>query len=278
MASIVPYAGYPPNAFGAFNSAVGVGKFAYRNRKAIAKAASKASKAYRMKYSKKKNDAADRARGIGVSMQGTSNKKFQALQGDPIALATRLLYLNDLTAIPKTTVADINGRERHFANVKGFSINYHLKNLTATPLHVNMAIINGRALKLPTTSGFFRDYTASRDVDFTTSLNSNELSSLPISTDRYRILCRKSFTLGPETTAAGGDNDSVPNWVVGKFYQKFNRQIRYNDDLDDEAEERIYLCYWFDRMNESAASPSITSVCSVSIRNVTYFTDESRAY
>ena len=265
----------------AIRTAARVARYGYQNRGKFKKAAITFQKMYRGRQSRRSTAAANKARGvaagIGSSMTTPNNKKFESLQGGPTNLDSRTLYVNDLTAIPKTTISDINGRDRHFANVKGFSINWHLANRQENPLLVNIACIAGRGQKVPTTSGFFRDYTSSRDVDFSTSLNSNEIHTYPISTDKYRVLWSHRHQISGLGNSTG-NSDASDNFKLGKTYVPLNRQIRYNDNSDDLGEERVYLVYWFDMFNTAAAGAVVTGAASVSIRTVTYFTDETKPY
>lgn len=246
-----------------------------------------ASHAY--KYGKKKYQARKKAQrstkfnvknpptnGIGAA-NGTSNsKKFEALQGIPSNLDTRTLYANDLTAIPSTATNQINSRQRNVVRVGGFSVDMIFKNIAQSPQSVNVAVVSGRSQKVPTTSGFFRDYTTSRDVDFSNALNCNEFKGLPISTDKYRILTHKRFVLGG--IGGAGDINGINNVHNTKFFCKLNRQLRYNDDSDTLAEDRVYLVWWFDLLMATTGAAPQVGVMENSIRTVTYFDEVKTNY
>lgn len=213
---------------------------------------------------------------IGESMSSPDNKKYESLAGPVSQADTRTQYYNDLTSIPKTTVSDVNARTRHFANVKGFSVNWIVKNNGAPPLTVNIAILSPKGAKTMTTAGFFRDYTASRDIDFSNGLNTNELHTLPVSTDKFSVLKHQRFIIGGIGNTANAPSNKSFN--IGKIWCPLNRQIRYNDDTDDKGENRVFLVYWFDLVTNVATAGPTFGAAQVSFRTCTYFDDSPRPY
>lgn len=214
---------------------------------------------------------------VGENSNSNLAKKDLTLFGATVSQDSRTLYTVDLTNIPKGT--NINERNRHIANVRGFGVNWQIKNVVTSPMMLNIAVISRKKGYNITPTNFFRDYAQSRDVDFGTALTSNQMHTLPISTDLYSILKHKRIVIAGQDTSA--TTSGIKNWHVGKVYVKLNRQIRYDDDIAPgtaSAEDRVYLVYWWDHLNEPAAAGVDANSASIAMKAVTYYDDAVRSY
>ena len=245
-----------------------------------------ASAMYRRYKTKKTTWAAQQRRfarvntkfGIGQPISSAYAKKTIMANGTPLQEDTRILYFYDLTdIIPASDVtADrnaINSRQRGIVNLSGFSLNWIMKNLAGTPLTVNIAFVAPRNSVSLSASGFFRDYTTSRDVDFSTGLNNNQIHTYPISTDKFTILKHDRFFLGATPGINATWTTESNNYKRRKYWVPLKRQIRFNDDSSTFAEQHVYCCYWFDYTMALAMSDPQLNKIDHGMRLVTYWNE-----
>lgn len=271
MAHIIPYAAYPAmtgtNAVTAFNAAAGAGKFAYKNRKAAAKAAQTIAKMWRQTQSAKKSRKANIARKIGEDVGTNTSKKCQVASNIISTKDTRTLYHTELVDIQKQTADQIDRRERDAIHVLGFKIRFHVANNVASQLtKFTYAVIASKNLSAsaPTTNLFFRDYSSARGIDFGGSLNAIQFSSYPVNSDLFRVLHKGTITLSAPSSSNATFQRSIEKWV------KLDRQITYQS-LTGTPNTRIFVVYWADRHQGFAGDPVITGGIDVLENHVTYF-------
>lgn len=225
---------------------------------------------------RKASTPAQRA-GIGTAKNYASDKKSMQSNGVNVNWNTRNVYSQNLTDINKATGAqEIDGRLRQQINITGFSIDIMLRNRTNGWMLCNFAVVSPRNNNSdpPSIAGFFRDYTTSRDVDFSISLNSNQIHTYPISTDKWRILMHKRVQIAPmDNNGAGGWDIGGSNFIKRKYWVPLKRTIVYNDDTDDSAESKVFLLLWFDSCEKNAGDISTTNALYGGVRTVTYFNE-----
>ncbi|WP_146196992.1 hypothetical protein [Achromobacter pulmonis] len=153
------------------------------------------------------------------------------------------------------------------------------------PIVVNCAIIKPRqgAGSAVSVDGFFREYGGpSRDVNFSTALSHIELVNNPINTDKYYVLWRRRFGLAALQNQRGITGVNVVNNTncrveQGKSYKFVNkyfrlkRGIRYNDDTNTEAEQKVFFVFWADRLGIPAGEAAFDPVFTTQSKNVTFF-------
>lgn len=174
---------------------------------------------------------------------------------------TRTLYSTLLTQIPKVgpNVPEINARKRDAVNIRGFDFNFQFKNKHTKPVIVNMAWIHDRrdvdgGTGSMSFDDFFRGNFTQRGQNFPTNLGSPalkgiELNAFSLNPDRFVILKRKKFVLGPSFPAeqpsieTGYNFDSSKPYKFFNYYMPIKRQFRYEDGL---CQSPIHVIWWYD--------------------------------
>lgn len=210
------------------------------------------------------------ARNVGAPV-GVSNAKRSTVVDDTANFNSRSLDVKSLLQIAAGT--SINTRERHIINVRGIKICCEIKNTTAAPFYVNLAILapKGNATGVVTTD-FFRDSGPTRARDFDTTLTSNELHCLPINADRYTVLRHKRFRLVPGNAATATQSHQGYSYANYDVYIPIKRQIRYDTASSADPESgNIFVCHWGDRFDTAGGAASVANEYRVTMYAVTYF-------
>lgn len=265
----------PPNIARAYRMAGITASAAQRiARSPEAKFIAKALQGAYRKRKRAKVNVANRS-GIGVTTPVVDAQKHTQAAGNPFDHSTRQMYFHDLTNVEKATGDnEIDRRQRQVIHISGFTIDFMMRNNRPVHLLLNVAIVSPRNNNnvTPLVSGFFREYTESRDVDFSIGLNCNQFHTYPISTDRWRVLMHRRYKIGPQinyNSATG--NNGIGNMVARKLWCPLNRAITYNDDTVIESEAKVFLIYWCDEMGAPGGSDKIPQGAFGSFRTVTYF-------
>lgn len=245
-------------------------KFVYGRRKHLFELARK---------QRKQQNIAQRG-GIGVNVSTGTNQKDLILNGAPVAFDSRILYANDLTAIIKATGDnEINRRQRQTIHVSGFSVKGFLKNNDRTHLLVNVAILSPKNTNSSsfTGDGFFRDYNESRDINFSTGVTGFRMHTLPVSTDKFRVLAHKRIRLGASgtdgSTGVTPTNVSPANTSMFDMWVPLKRNLVFNDDIGDECESKVFWVMWYSDALSDSAAPSIVGQMTGSVMAVTYYNE-----
>lgn len=191
----------------------------------------------------------------GVPPGQSDSKKVEIAAGAPQLHNNWQQYQITLNAIARNegpvsagqARIDIDTRLRGIAFISGFKIRVHFRNeLTDQDLTINWAVIKPKSPSVAITDGFFRAFGTSRDVNFNTSgLTSVEIGNLPISTDKYWVYKRGRFTLGARDASVFVQGNRTKK--CSKFltrYIKLKKQIRYNDDSNQDPEDEIFFVHW----------------------------------
>lgn len=229
----------------------------------------------RKRMTRSKSFARAQLRQTGLPIGSLDNtKRFQTILIQSGA-SSRTLFRNMILDIPgqnATTPADgkINSRTGASANVQGVKINFFMKNQDITQrCYGHMALLSVKNSKVVAEDGFFRDYGASRDVSFSTSLTGISMAHLPINTDIYNVIRHVRFNLAPGNPLSRGDS------VMKSMYVKINRLITYNDDTDSSCENPIWLVWWMSAIEAGTLAPAVGGALNINFRTVVYFTDPS---
>lgn len=233
---------------------------AWKHRRGIKRAARHAIKSF-------KNKRVKRAARIGHNPGTGTTKKSQLLKQDLTGIDTRTLYQVPVTAISETTPATgnaIDRRQRAIINYRGYRADMIFVNQADAPVQVNIALITSDKAPDLTTAGFFRDYGESRDINFSTGLAHLNFNN-PINTDKFTQHFRTRFQLEPWDGGGSVYNSSnfKRNWRKFQKYFKINRQIRFNDDTTTSPEDRVWLCYWCDKMDAALGSAVVPNQVAV---------------
>lgn len=180
---------------------------------------------------------------IGHRPGSSGAKKDQQLTAQKISYNDCALYFTELTDIDKTTTNAINGRQGNACFLSGTKLHMRLySQVTTDPVKIHFAVVSPVANKTITSSGWFRDYLTSRDKDMSTTLDEISYDD-PINSDRYITHWRTSFTLGPLDNAAS-HHVGIPSFTEYTKYISIKRNIRFNDDTDEECESPVFLVWW----------------------------------
>lgn len=202
-------------------------------------------------------------------------KRFTTFDTDPANLAIRTLYSRELTDIPHATVNNaIDERQRDLITISGFKIAFECANNLAAPLHLNVAVVCPKDGTV-TEADFFRGTGDTRAIAFATTLSSLDFSTRHINADKYTVLYRRSFVLGPEShavAAQGGysQGNAIPNFLSHQFWVPLRRQLRYtNAGLN--ANDRVYYVWWCDNWLNPGGTAVQASAIAMAERVVTFF-------
>lgn len=201
--------------------------------------------------------------GSGGSKRGATNATN--------ALATRTMYQIGLMSITRGT--NVDNRLRDIVNFRGVKICMSFKSLTTDRrLFLNVAVVSGKSLSqntIPPNAEFFRSSggsTLGRGQDFSNTLTALQFHCLPINTDLYNIHSHKRIILEPGNSAIAKGAKTI------SWYEKFNRQIRYDDSTSGGAPtKQAWLVYWLDQENNGSGTTSVASVVDSQVHIVKYF-------
>jgi hypothetical protein len=238
---------------------------------------SKSQRAKRAKFSRTN---------VGEPIGATSCKRFTARDTNPTAYNTRELYTANISIIGRngsTAFDDIDQRERDVVNFRGIRMHFHLQNLGFNPMHVHIAVLHNKTTDgvAPTTENFFRGSGSTRGLDFSTALNSTDLSTRGINTDKYVILMHKRmFVPGRNEPLEVGVPPTFPDQWSGRSYRtikkylKLKRQIRYDGAGTQNQQPivgNIWLVWWCDNFMQATGTESAPGVLSMADRHVIYY-------
>lgn len=219
---------------------------------------------------------------IGMNPGSSGAKKDAQLTSDLVTYNDCALNFIDVTNIDKTTTNSINGRQGnacYFSGVKMHMRVYNNYSPQSTPcrgLKFHIALVSPVRAKTVTDDGWFRDYVTSRDKNFTTTLNEIEYDD-PINSDRYITHWKKSFSLGPLVRENNSATQTFQNFdqTGGSSMREMNtwipvkRNIRFNDDTNEDCETPVFLVWWAKVMENSPGQA--TNSYSMSMRLVSFF-------
>lgn len=216
--------------------------------------------------------------GRPLSRGGTARLASNTTTADPDE--ADLITIGKFAAMINRDGEAPNSRNRDLVNMAAIKNTMIIRNRYTTPLIVNVAYIISRdsqSTNVPD-ANFFRDDDAvgtDRGTDFANTLAAVDLGYLPINVDRYDVLKRHTFILGPHgsvsqsgTPPADRFNDAIPNWKSLQDYIKVNRQVRF-DHLGDPRND-IYCVMWAVRIDYTGSTP-VTDIVDYQSRRDVYF-------
>lgn len=215
---------------------------------------------YRMYGSKKRYSRSGSA--VGYPPRMLAQSKFYTNHISLDYVPTRSLVTAGLLGIPKEstgTIGNLNTRSRDVVRVTGFKIYWHVMQdtlganttdylLERTGVIWNMAVVafkNTSANVIPAGDFFSGDGVNDRYLNFSTSLDANQMANAKINSDDYIVLWRQKVhnLFATETQEAFGEK-----WIP------LNRQIRYEGDGDPH--QNIVFVYWVTDTNAKATDAS----------------------
>lgn len=275
--AIVPYA-YANR----FRYASRVGKFAWENRSDIKRAAQRIYRTYKKTRAQRQKSKVKgenfSPKNIGKPIGTSDAKTWETHNVVATTGNTRELYSYSLIRIPEGTME--TNRERQIINCSGIKICTEWQNNKASStldtVYINMAVISPKEAvcgDLDLTVQFFGaqgGVANDRTRDFDTTLTSNEFRCLPINTDKWVVLKRKTIRLGP--SFANCPNDSYTANV--DWYIKINRQLQFAANPEvQEAINPIYFVWWADEVFEPAGNLGQANSIRYGVRSIVYWRD-----
>lgn len=143
----------------------------------------------------------------------------------------------------------------------------------------NFAIVAPKNSKAMSNDGFFRDYTNSRDVNFSSGLPSIMINHYPISSDQYTVLKRiKRRVRGAntDTTNVLASTSQFGGDIIDMDLPFFrcHRQVRFNDDTTTTCENPIFMIHWCDFIQAGGGDGVTEQAMFVQLDAVTCFKDQ----
>lgn len=256
-----------------YRAAMAIGKYAWRHRSQIARAAKRVRTSYR-----RRKKAKFSTKNVGEPVGSSNCKRAETLYEEfNVNRSTRILNTRTLLNIYKQDSFNDNldKRVRDIINVRGIKICGEWKNNSSYPLYLNVAVISPKdGVVNVSADDFFRSHSADkRSVNFSTALSSNQLHCLPVNSDKYTVLRHKRFTLGPDPTPLNNRPYSInkDNFLVMNWYLKLKRQIRFEGDLNVPESGQVYLVWWADKFGTDATTAPAPDSYNNSLRAIVYF-------
>lgn len=230
------------------------------------------------RYKRRSSARRYRINQLGFKVGSGTAKRYLALNVTA-SEATRTLFTGVMTEIPKNTITNdrIDHRQRDIVNLRGFKVHWQLKNNLNVPLIFNMAVVMDRrqldGMGAVDSNDVFRGNFETRANNFNTASTATALNSFNLNPERFVILKRKKFILGPgftgnNPTLSGYSVDVSRSYRTFKFWLPIKRQIRYEDDV---AQSPVAMIWWYDEfMAPAMRAPQINAV-DLQIYAVTHF-------
>lgn len=184
---------------------------------------------------------------------------------------------HELTPITQGT--DEGNREYQEANILGWRIYMGFYNNSDFHLVVNVALLSPKDVTATSidTAGFFRNYGNRREMDFDANTrDSMEFNLFPINTDKYRVLQRWRYDIGPQ------QEDGNPAQYAGNVHQHmltkkwvpFRRQIRYENTGNAPTNGKVFIVHWCDqKTNQAAGTATVSNAYLSQLKILTFFRD-----
>lgn len=275
MSAIVPFVAQelakPANAAMAFDLFLEAGKAAGGLFKAHkAKRGRNSAKAtYRTKKTKHGAGTAD----LGHDATVQENRRNGRQQGITAQL-NKTMYNTAIIQIEKNVAGDeaINKRSRDVITHKGSKLCFTVKNTRDVPIYFNWAVVIPKAQTVVDNTNFLRGNGVERDVALNNTLSSLEMKCLPVNTDLYTVVKRKSMVIYPDSDkATGAGNESKGRDLrVWETYIKTHRKLYFNGDTAVPL-QNMYMVWWCDYYGSPTGASSNT--CQVEWKIVDYFHD-----
>ena len=248
-----------------YKAAKKIAKFVYHHRRTIGKTYRRAK---RLKFSPKNIGEPN---GYSTAHSTVQNNSVATPRG------TRFLYSTPITDLKRSNdgLNAIDERQRDVVDFRGVKLCMEIKNVSLNPLYCNIAVVRPKDEENPSTIGFFRGHTDTRDKTFDTALTALEFHCSPINADKYNIMFHKRFRLNGRP-GNEFDNRVGRNYMNFDKYVKVGRQLRFNGGEVKPNHGGLYLIYWFDAFGAAAGSQVVPDVAEVSERHTMYWREPRR--
>ena len=192
-----------------------------------------------------------------------------------VAKDSRTLHNYSLTDIAEGT--NQNERETLLANITGWSVQMSFKNNNEVALHLTVAVVSPKYFNQGVQAietEWLRQWGDDRAQDFSTARDSLELMRTPINADKWNILHRWDFKLGPREGSTTNKNlIKQPTEMTFKKWIPMKRQFRYETASSTVEAHPVYFVYWCDLSFAAPTSLPISNALQIEERVLTYFRD-----
>lgn len=189
--------------------------------------------------------------------------------------STRTLYWNDITIFDANTGSNLlNQRQRDTLLWTGTRVELEVANNTEEAMHFNVALVHTKNNLNPASTDFFRWYGTKRHQDFSVTLSSCDLATLPINTDKMVVLWHERHTLLPKNSGVtidfNGQNGSsfkkISRWTP------INRQLRFLDSSQNTPiDGQCFLVHWCDNYLKAGGSLPVIDALRIQYYVVNWF-------
>lgn len=227
--------------------------------------------------------------GDSLSQRPIAKRCIGAFSNGFVSLATKNLYNTRISNFPEREdgVTNVLGnRERDVINYVGMSVDLTIVNNLVVPIYFNMAFIipHNTSTTAIATDAFFRNdggtATApadTREEDFGPALPAIIAKGLSINTDKYSIIKRWTYTVGPKskgTTAGQEYNPDKPNFKRIKRYVPIRRKMAFDSQSSTIPNNgTIWVVYWAWHMGETAGADPTTGAYQIEDVYMNYYRD-----
>lgn len=171
-------------------------------------------------------------------------------------------------------------RLRAVIDLRGWRLRLSLLNASVVPNYFHYAIVSpksGDQIQI-SLQDFFRDHEASRDVNFSTALETHAFHDLYINPDKFHILSHNKIFIPKWDESTTGNGWSVGdykncNYKVINKYVPLKRPVTFDDDdvTQNYADKGIFLLYWCAYPLEPAPTDAQVAAMYANMEVVTYY-------
>lgn len=229
----------------------------------------KRSKRRKKTYAKRKMAIKQLGEPVGSS---TGKRVVVFKDTSPTLISSNVLYFSnsaDMLEVEQGTA--INQRLRRLINVRGLEIRAFLrmgeaKLVTKSPLYVHLALVHPKT-DSSVAIDFFRADNSNRGLDFS-SAGALQMVTSGLNTDKLDIYFHKKYKLSQDGRygAVG-----LGNHILFRKYVRLNRQIRYESDAANSAQDQLYFCVWCSTSESDASGNQLVDVLSIDRYCVLHF-------
>lgn len=240
--------------------------------------------------SKGRQAYANRQRGRSVSRSRSRNRTTKAMSdlghpaskdearrrvressGPVSAALNKTLYQEPLIEIEKNVAGDeaLHKRNRDVILHRGSKVCFTIKNRRQTPIKFNIAWVIPKAANTVNPVDFLRGTADERDIAINNSLSFLNMFCLPINSDLYYVVKRKSMVILPDSDKSATP-DEGRDFKLLEEYIKTNRKIYFNGSTSTPL-QNVHMVWWCDYYNSPTGATSGTA--DISWRVVDYFKD-----
>jgi len=209
---------------------------------------------------------------IGMPNNSTTSKSAIVNNETQVTRQSRTQYILDLTSLAQGPA--LNQRLRQHVKMTGWKICMEVRCTLNTPIYLNCAVLSpkqtGNDSIDPT--GFFRNNSDARSMDFSINRTGLEMHCAPINSDDYTILKHKRYVLNTvNQPTSSWSKQSGSSWINIDWWVPLRRQVRYlSGESSTPTDGRVFHVFWFDVWGNPAGTAA-ANVAAVSTKVLSYY-------